>query len=102
MVTEIHVYPPRSSVAEHIPLVLEGCGFESLASRNFFHFFVTLLAADYKLTNNGYNECLYEISTKSHEKRRENVIVTGICFPSSSVVEHHQPCERKVMSSSSF
>ena len=23
----------------------------------FFHFFVTLLAADYKLTNNGYNEC---------------------------------------------
>ena len=72
---------------------------------NFFHFFVTLLTADYKLTmltNNGYNECLYEISTKSHEKRRENVIVTGICFPSSSVVEHHQPCERKVMSSSSF
>ena len=68
----------------------------------FFHFFVTLLAADYKLTNNGYNECLYEISTKSHEKRRENVIVTGICFPSSSVVEHHRPCERKVMSSSSF
>ena len=58
----------------------------------FFHFFVTLLAADYKLTNNGYiNECLYEISTKSHEKRRENVIVTGICFPSSSVVERHQP-----------
>ena len=95
---EIHVYPPRRSVAEHIRLVLEGCGFESLASRIFF---VTLLAADYKLTNNGYNECLYEISTKSHEKRRENVIVTGM-FPSSSVVEHHQPCERKVMSSSSF
>ena len=68
----------------------------------FFHFFVTLLAADYKLRNNGYNECLYEISTKSHEKRRENVIVTEICFPSSSVVERHQPCERKVMSSSSF
>ena len=57
----------------------------------FFHFFVTLLAADYKLANNGYNECLYEIPTKYHEKRRENVIVTGICFPSSSVVEHHQP-----------
>ena len=70
----------------------------------FFHFFVTLLAADYKLhvTNHGYNECLYEISTKSHEKRRENVIVTGICFPSSSVVEHRQPCEPNVMSSSSF
>ena len=68
----------------------------------FFHFFVTLLAADYKLTNNGYNECLYEISTKSHEKLRENVIVTGICFPSSSVVEHQQPCETKVISSSSF
>ena len=64
----------------------------------FFYFFVTLLAADYKLTNNGYNECLYEISTKSYEKRRENVIVTGICFSSSSVVEHHQPCERKVVS----
>ena len=44
----------------------------------FFHFFVTLLAADYKLTNNGYNECLYEISTTSHEKRTENVIVTGM------------------------
>ena len=98
MVTEIHVYSPRSSVSEHIRLVLEGCGFESLASL----IFVTLLAADYKLTNNGYNECLYEIFTKSHEKRRENVIVTGICFPSSSVVERHQPCERKVMSSSSF
>ena len=96
MVTEIHVYPPRSSVAEHIRLVLEGCGFESWLAVIFFHFFVTLLAADYKLTNNGYNECLYEISTKSHEKRRENVIVTGICFPSSSVVE------RRVMSSSSF
>ena len=93
MVTEIHIYPPRSSVAEHIRLVLKGCGSESLASRNFFHFFVTLLAADYKLTNNGYNECLYENSTTSHEKIRENVIVTGICFPSSSVVEHHQPCE---------
>ena len=89
-------------MAEHIRLVLEGCGFESLASLFFFHFFVTLLAADYKLTNNGYNECLYEISTESHEKRRENVIVTGICFPSSSVVERHQPCEGKVMSSSSF
>ena len=84
-------------MVEHIRLVLEGCGFESLASRIF-----TLLAADYKLTNNGYNECLYEISTKSHEKRRENVIVTGICFPSSSVVEHHQPCEPNVMSSISF
>ena len=94
MVTEIHVYPPRSSVAEHIRLVLEGCGFES--------FFVTLLAADYKLTNNGYNEHLYEISTNSHEKRRENVIVTRICFPRSSVVERHQLCERKVMSLSSF
>ena len=89
-------------MAEHIRLVLEGCGFESLASCFFFHFFVTLLAADYKLNNNGYNECLYEISTKSHKKRRENVIVTEICFPSSSVVERHQPCEREVMSSSSF
>ena len=68
----------------------------------FFHFVVTLLAANYKLTNNGYNECLYEISTKSHEKRRENVIITGICFPSSSVVERQQPCERKFMSSNSF
>ena len=31
----VHVYPPKSYLAENIRLVLEGCGFESLASRNF-------------------------------------------------------------------
>ena len=65
------MYIRQEALWQSIRLVLEGCGFESLASCNFFHFFVTLLAADYKLTNNSYNECLYEIFTKSHEKRRK-------------------------------
>ena len=51
------MYIDQEALWQGIRLVLEGPGFESLASPNFFIcLYTTLLAADYKLTNNGYNE----------------------------------------------
>ena len=53
----------------------------------FFHLFVTLLAADYRLTNNGYNASVCIRFLKSLMRREGKMpIVTGICFSSSSVV----------------
>ena len=95
------MYIGQEALWQSIRLVLDGRGINILSPwlvAFYFHLFVTLLAADYKQTNNGYNEsvCMRFLQNLMKREGKSN------CHWDMFAQKHPQPYERKVTSSSSF